>query len=42
MAPTVPMGRAGTAEEVAKVVLWLVSDEASYVTGALVPVGGGR
>ena len=40
--PAIPMGRAGTAEEVAKVVLWLLSDEASYVTGALVPVGGGR
>lgn len=42
MGPMIPMGRAGTAEEVAKVVLWLLSDEASYVTGALVPVGGGR
>jgi NAD(P)-dependent dehydrogenase (short-subunit alcohol dehydrogenase family) len=38
----VPMGRAGTAEEVAKVILWLLSDEASYVTGAIVPVSGGR
>jgi NAD(P)-dependent dehydrogenase (short-subunit alcohol dehydrogenase family) len=38
----IPMGRAGTAEEVASVVLWLLSDEASYVTGAIVPVGGGR
>jgi NAD(P)-dependent dehydrogenase (short-subunit alcohol dehydrogenase family) len=42
MAPGVPMGRAGSAEEVAKVILWLLSDEASYVTGALVPVSGGR
>jgi NAD(P)-dependent dehydrogenase (short-subunit alcohol dehydrogenase family) len=42
MGPLIPMGRAGTAEEVAKVVLWLLSEEASYVTGALVPVGGGR
>lgn len=42
MAPLIPMGRAGSAEEVAKVILWLLSDEASYVTGALVPVGGGR
>jgi NAD(P)-dependent dehydrogenase (short-subunit alcohol dehydrogenase family) len=39
---TVPMGRAGTADEVAKVALWLLSDEASYVTGALLPVSGGR
>ena len=38
----VPLGRAGTAEECARVILWLLSDEASYVTGALVPVSGGR
>ena len=42
MAPGVPMGRAGTAEEVAKVILWLLSDEAAYVTGAVLPVSGGR
>jgi NAD(P)-dependent dehydrogenase (short-subunit alcohol dehydrogenase family) len=42
MGPGVPMGRAGTADEVAKVILWLLSDEASYVTGALLPVSGGR
>ena len=42
LAPGVPMGRAGTAEEVAQAVLWLMSDAASYVTGAIVPVGGGR
>ena len=40
--PVIPLGRVGTADEVAKVVLWLLSDEASYVTGALVPIGGGR
>ena len=38
----VPMGRGGTAEEVAEAVLWLLSDAASYVTAALLPVGGGR
>jgi len=38
----VPMGRVGSAMEVAKVVLFLLSDEASYVSGALVPVSGGR
>jgi len=38
----VPMGRVGSAMEVAKVVLFLLSEEASYVSGALVPVSGGR
>jgi NAD(P)-dependent dehydrogenase (short-subunit alcohol dehydrogenase family) len=37
-----PVGRAGTAEEVAAAILWLLLDEASYVTGALLDVGGGR
>lgn len=39
---TVPMGRVGTADEVALAILWLLSDEARYVTGALLPVTGGR
>jgi NAD(P)-dependent dehydrogenase (short-subunit alcohol dehydrogenase family) len=42
MSVGVPLGRGGSAEEVAEPVLWLLSDAASYVTGALVPVGGGR
>jgi NAD(P)-dependent dehydrogenase (short-subunit alcohol dehydrogenase family) len=42
LASTVPMGRIGTAEEVALAVLWLLSDEASYVIGANIPVSGGR
>jgi NAD(P)-dependent dehydrogenase (short-subunit alcohol dehydrogenase family) len=42
MGSGVPLGRAGTAEEVARVVMWLLSEEASYVTGAIVPVSGGR
>jgi NAD(P)-dependent dehydrogenase (short-subunit alcohol dehydrogenase family) len=42
LAPQVPMQRAGTAEEVAAAILWLLSDEASYTTGALVDVSGGR
>ncbi len=40
--PMIPMGRAGSAEEVADVILWLLSERSSYVTGALVPIGGGR
>lgn len=42
LAPVIPMRRAGTAEEVAKSILWLLSDEASYVTGSLLDVSGGR
>jgi NAD(P)-dependent dehydrogenase (short-subunit alcohol dehydrogenase family) len=38
---TVPLGRQGTAEEVANVMAFLASDEASYVTGAVWPVDGG-
>lgn len=38
----VPMGRGGQAEEVAQAILWLLSDEASYVTGATLDVSGGR
>lgn len=42
MAPSVPMRRAGTADEVADTVRWLMSSNSSYVTGAVIPVGGGR
>ena len=38
----VPMKRGGTAEEVARAILWLLSDEASYVTGSFIDVTGGR
>jgi NAD(P)-dependent dehydrogenase (short-subunit alcohol dehydrogenase family) len=38
----VPMGRTGSAEEVAEAVLWLASDAASYITGVIVPISGGR
>jgi NAD(P)-dependent dehydrogenase (short-subunit alcohol dehydrogenase family) len=38
----VPLGRSGSAEEVAETILWLASDAASYVSGALLDVGGGR
>jgi len=40
--PTIPMRRAGLPEEVAGGVLWLLSDEASYTTGAILAIGGGR
>ncbi|MDP4795761.1 MAG: SDR family oxidoreductase [Rhodospirillales bacterium] len=38
----VPMGRIGTVEEVAAGVYWLCTNEASYITGAVLPVAGGR
>ena len=39
---TVPMGRGGRPEEVAATIVWLLSPDAAYVTGALVDVSGGR
>lgn len=39
---SIPMQRGGLAEEVARAVLWLLSEEASYTTGALLDVAGGR
>ena len=42
IAPTIPMGRPGTADEVAEAIVWLLSDEASYVSGAVLDVTGGR
>lgn len=42
LAPTVPMQRGGSADEVAQAIVWLLSDAASYTTGALLDVAGGR
>ena len=42
MAPMVPMQRAGSAHEVATAIVWLLSDEASYATGTVIDVTGGR
>jgi len=39
---SIPMQRGGQVEEVAHAILWLLSDEASYVTGACLDVAGGR
>jgi NAD(P)-dependent dehydrogenase (short-subunit alcohol dehydrogenase family) len=39
---TTPLGRAGTAEEVAEAIVWLASDAASYVNGAILDVSAGR
>lgn len=40
--PSIPMKRAGTPDEIAEGVLWLLSSAASYVTGAILEIGGGR
>lgn len=42
LAPGVPMQRGGSAEEVAEAIVWLLSDQASYVTGTFINVTGGR
>jgi NAD(P)-dependent dehydrogenase (short-subunit alcohol dehydrogenase family) len=42
LAKSVPLGRSGTADEVARTVIWLASDDASYVHGAVLDVSGGR
>jgi NAD(P)-dependent dehydrogenase (short-subunit alcohol dehydrogenase family) len=42
LAPTIPMGRAGTPEEISEAVMWLLSPAASYTTGAILAVSGGR
>ena len=42
LSSTVPMKRVGSAEEIANAIVWLMSDEASYVTSTILDVSGGR
>ena len=42
LAPQIPLGRAGQPEEIAGAVAWLLSDDASFTTGAILRVAGGR
>ncbi|MET4805617.1 SDR family oxidoreductase [Limibacillus sp. MBR-115] len=42
IAPMIPLARPGSPDEIAEPVLWLLSDAASYVTGAILRVAGGR
>jgi NAD(P)-dependent dehydrogenase (short-subunit alcohol dehydrogenase family) len=42
LASTIPLGRSGTPEEIAEGVIWLLSPAASYVTGSILGMGGGR
>jgi NAD(P)-dependent dehydrogenase (short-subunit alcohol dehydrogenase family) len=42
LAPQIPMGRAADADEIAAPICWLLSAEASYTTGAVLRVAGGR
>ena len=42
LGPSLPLGRPGTADEVAGAVLWLLSEQASYCTGTILDVAGGR
>lgn len=42
LAPSIPMKRGGTPEEVAHAIAWLLSDQASYITGSFIDAAGGR
>ena len=42
LASAIPMRRGGQPEEVARAIVWLLSDEASYITGSVLDISGGR
>jgi NAD(P)-dependent dehydrogenase (short-subunit alcohol dehydrogenase family) len=42
LAPQIPLQRPGTAQEIANAIVWLLSDQASYATGSILDVTGGR
>ena len=42
MKASVPLGRGGNPDEVARAIVWLLSDESSYSTGSFIDVTGGR
>lgn len=42
LAPQIPMRRPGTAQEIANAIVWLLSGEASYATGSILNLTGGR
>ncbi|MBL8589491.1 MAG: SDR family oxidoreductase [Methylobacteriaceae bacterium] len=42
LAHTIPIGRPGSAREIAEAIVWLLDDASSYVTGAILDVSGGR
>jgi NAD(P)-dependent dehydrogenase (short-subunit alcohol dehydrogenase family) len=42
LASTIPLGRAATPQEVAEAVIWMLSSSASYITGSILAVSGGR
>ena len=42
LSPQIPLQRGGTPEEVANAIAWLLSDEASYVTGSFIDIAGGK
>jgi NAD(P)-dependent dehydrogenase (short-subunit alcohol dehydrogenase family) len=41
LAPSIPMKRGGHPDEIARAILWLMSDEASYCTGTVIDASGG-